>query len=86
MPYSLYQKLGKQDNELMRTNMMLSGVGSNSPIEAKCVMSVKLTIRTNGLVAAFFVVKVEGNYIVILGKDWIHANQCAPSTLHQMLT
>jgi hypothetical protein len=33
MPYLLYRKLDKQDNELTRTNMMLSGVGSNSPIE-----------------------------------------------------
>jgi hypothetical protein len=22
------------------------------------------------------------NYNVILGRDWIHANQCVPSTLH----
>lgn len=35
MPYSLYRKLGKQDNELIRNNMMLNGVGSNSSIEAK---------------------------------------------------
>jgi hypothetical protein len=24
------------------------------------------------------------NYSVILGRDWIQANQCVPSTLHQM--
>jgi hypothetical protein len=28
MPYSLYRKLGKQDDELVKTNMTLSGVGS----------------------------------------------------------
>jgi hypothetical protein len=28
---------------------------------------------------------VQGNYIVILGRDWIHANYCIPSTLHQFL-
>jgi hypothetical protein len=28
MPYSLYGKLGKQDDELDKTNMTLSGVGS----------------------------------------------------------
>jgi hypothetical protein len=54
-------------------------------IETKGVTSIELTIRTNTLVAALFVVEVEGNYCVILGRDWTHANQCVPSTLHQML-
>jgi hypothetical protein len=85
MPYSLYRKLGKQDDNLFRTNMTLSGVGSDSPIKAKGVTSVELTIGTKTLAAAFFIAEVEGNYSLILGRDWIHANQCVPSTLHQML-
>jgi hypothetical protein len=28
---------------------------------------------------------VQGNYSVILGYDWIHANHCIPSNLHQFL-
>jgi hypothetical protein len=48
-------------------------------------MSVELTIRTKTLATAFFVADVEGNYSLILGRDWIHANQCVPSMLHQML-
>jgi hypothetical protein len=85
MPYSLYRKLGKQDNELVKTNMTLSGVGTDSSIKARGVMSVELTIGTKTLAAAFFVADVEGNYSLILGRDWIHANQCISSTLHQML-
>jgi hypothetical protein len=85
MPYSLYRKLGKQDDELVKTNMTLSGVGTDSSIKAKGVTSVELTIRTKTLAAAFFVADVEGNYSLILGRDWIHANQCVPSTLHKML-
>jgi hypothetical protein len=65
--------------------MTLNIVGSNSPIEAKGVTSLKLTIGTKTLIVAFFVTEVEGNYSIILGKDWIHADQCVPSTLHQML-
>ena len=34
---------------------------------------------------AFFVSEVKGNFNLILGRDWIHANQCVPSTLHQLL-
>jgi hypothetical protein len=85
MPYSLYKKLGKQDDELVKTNMTLSGVGTDSSIKARGVTSVELTIGTKTLAAAFFVIDVEGNCSLILGRDWIHANQCIPSTLHQML-
>jgi hypothetical protein len=73
MPYSLYRKLGKQDDELVKTNMTLSGVGDSS-IKARGVTSVELTIGTKTLAAAFFVADVEGNYSLILGRDWIHAN------------
>lgn len=33
-PYSLYRKIGKQDNELIMNNMRLSSVWRNRPIEA----------------------------------------------------
>jgi hypothetical protein len=85
MPYSLYRKLGKQDDGLVKTNMMLIGVWTNSSIKAKGVMSVEVTIKTKTLAATFFVDDVEENFSLILGRDWIHANQCVPSTLHQML-
>jgi hypothetical protein len=85
MPYSMYRKLRKQEDEHVKTNMTLRGVGTDSSIKAKGVTSVELTIGTKTLVVAFFVADVEGNYSLILGRDWIHANQCVPSTLHQML-
>jgi hypothetical protein len=84
MPYSLYQKLGKPDDELVKTNMTLNGVWIDSSIKAKGDSSVELTIGTKTLVA-FFVADVEGTYSLILCRDWIHTNQCVPSTLHQML-
>jgi hypothetical protein len=85
MPYSLYRKLGKQDDELVKTNMTLSDVGTDSSIRSRGVTSVELTIGTKTLAVAFFIADVEGNYSLILDRDWIHANQCIPSTLHQML-
>jgi hypothetical protein len=33
----------------------------------------------------FFVVDVKGHYNKLLGWDWIHANECVPSTLHQCI-
>jgi hypothetical protein len=64
MPYSLYRKLGKLDNELVKTNMTRSGIGTDSSIKAKGVTSLELTIGTKTLDAAFFVTDVEGNYIL----------------------
>ena len=34
---------------------------------------------------AFFVSEVQGDFNLILGRDWIHANQCVPFSLHQFL-
>jgi hypothetical protein len=33
----------------------------------------------------FFVVDVKGGYNVLLRQDWIHTNECVPSTLHQCI-
>jgi hypothetical protein len=85
MPYSLYRKLGKQDDELVKTNMTLSGVGTDSSTKVKGVTSIELTIGTKTLVVAFFVTNVVGNYSIISSRDWINANQCIPYTLHQMM-
>ena len=46
---------------------------------------MELTIGSKSLVTAFFISEVQGNFSLILGRDWIHANQCVPSTLHQVL-
>jgi len=81
----LYKKLGSKDEELIKTNMTISGVGGGDPIGAKGVASMELTVGSKTLVTAFFVSKVQGNFSLVLGQDWIHANQCVPSTLHQIL-
>jgi hypothetical protein len=54
-------------------------------MEARGVVSMELTVGSKSLATAFFVIEVQGNYSVILGRDWIHANRCVPSTLHQFL-
>ena len=65
--------------------MTVSGLGGGDPISAKGVASMELTIGSKTLATAFFVSEVKGNFNLILGRDWIHANQCIPSTLHQLL-
>jgi hypothetical protein len=54
-------------------------------MEARGVISMELTIGSKSLATTFFIIEVQGNYSIILGRDWIHANHCIPSTLHQFL-
>jgi len=63
---SLFRKLGKVDEELVKTNMTLAGVGGENPIEAKGIASMELTIGSKTIATAFFVAEVQGNYSLIL--------------------
>jgi hypothetical protein len=84
MPYSVFKKLGWEDDELVKTNLMLNSVGDNS-MEARGIVSMELSVGRKSLATAFFVVEVQDNYSIILGHNLIHANCCVPSTLHQFL-
>jgi len=79
IPYSLFKKLGGEGEELIKTNMMVSGEGGSDPICAKGVASMELTVGSKTLAIAFFVFEVQHNFSLIFGRDWIHANQCVPS-------
>jgi hypothetical protein len=54
-------------------------------MEAQGVISMELTVGSKSLATVFFIVKVQGNYSVILSRDWMHDNRCIPSSLHQFL-
>jgi len=82
MPYSVFTKLDRKENELMKTNMGLTGF-SGELSEARGIISMDLTVGSKTLPTAFFVVDVKGRYNVLLRRDWIHAKCCVPSTLHQ---
>jgi hypothetical protein len=84
MMYSIFKKLRREDDELVKTNLTLNRMGGN-PMEARGVVSMEFTVGSKSLATAFFIVEVQGNYSVILGYDWIHANHWIPSTLHQFL-
>jgi hypothetical protein len=44
-----------------------------------------LMIGSKTLLTTFFVIEGKGAYSLLLGRDWIHANYCIPSTMHQQL-
>jgi hypothetical protein len=68
MRYPIFKKLGQEDDELVKTNLMLNGVGVNS-MEARVVVSMELTVGSKSLTAAFFIIEVQDNYSVILRHD-----------------
>ena len=58
MPYSLYKKLGDQDEELIKTNTRISGIGGSEPIGAKGVASMEVIIESKTLAIDFFISEV----------------------------
>ena len=48
-------------------------------------INVELTIGSKTLLTTFFIIDGKGSYSLLLGRDWIHANCCVPSTMHQCL-
>jgi hypothetical protein len=84
MPYTTFHKLGKGSENLMETDMMLKDFGGNTS-KTRGAINVELTIGSNTLLTTFFVIDGKGSYSLLLGHDWIHANCCIPSTMHQCL-
>jgi hypothetical protein len=84
MPYSVLCKLGHSVRDLIKTNVTLSDFNGQTS-EAQGVLSVDLTVGGKTVPTSFFVVNSKGSYTVLLGRDWIHANCCIPSTMHQCL-
>ena len=58
IPYSLFKKLGGKDKQLIKMNMMVSGVSEGDPIGAKGVASMELTVGSKTLMTAFFISEV----------------------------
>jgi hypothetical protein len=82
IPYTMLRNIGKSDEDLTQTDMMLVDFEGNvSP--AQGAICLELSIGSKTLPTAFFVIKGRRSYNLLLGRDWIHANCCIPSTMHQ---
>jgi hypothetical protein len=46
---------------------------------------VDLTVGSKTVPTSFFIVSSKSTYTILLRRDWIHANCCIPSTMHQCL-
>jgi hypothetical protein len=84
MPYSVLRRLGHSAEDLIKTNIMLSDFNGQAS-EAQGVLNVDLTVGSKTIPTSFFIVSSKSTYTVLLGRDWIHANCCIPSMMHQCL-
>jgi hypothetical protein len=82
LPLSQFKRLGHIEGDLKCTNLSLSGFAGDTT-EAKGIICKELMIRSKTVPTAFFKVDVKGCYNMLLGRNWILANECVPSTLHQ---
>jgi hypothetical protein len=83
MPYSVLRRLGRSTGDLIKTNVTLSDFNGQTS-EAQGVLSVDLIVGSKTVPTSFFTVS-KSTYTVLLGRDWIHANCCIPSMMHQCL-
>jgi hypothetical protein len=82
LPLPMFKKLGHVEGDLKRTNLIHSSfVGDLT--EAKGIIRKEVMVGSKTMPTTFFVVDVKGRYNVLLRWDWIHDNECVPSTLHQ---
>jgi hypothetical protein len=84
MPYSVLHRLGHSTEDLIKTNVMLSDFNGQAS-EAQGVLNVDLTVGSKTVLTSFFIVSSNSTYTILLRRDWIHANYCIPSTMHQCL-
>jgi hypothetical protein len=69
---------------LIETNVALSDF-SGQASEAQGVLNVDLTVGSKTVPTSFFIINNKSTYTVLLMRDWIHANYCIPSMMHQCL-
>jgi hypothetical protein len=84
MPYSVLHWLGRSAEDLIRTNVTMSDFNGQAS-EAQGVLNMDLTVGSKTVPTSFFIISSKSTYTVLLGMDWIHANCCMPSTMHQCL-
>jgi hypothetical protein len=84
MSYTTFRKLGMGLGDLTPTSIVLNDFAEN-PSDTKGCVHVDLMIGSKTLLTNFFVIEGKGAYSLLLGRDWIHANCCIPSTMHQQL-
>jgi hypothetical protein len=84
MPYSVLRRSGCSTGDLIKTNITLSDFNGQTS-EAQGVLNVDLIVGSKTVPTSFFIVNSKSTYTALHGREWIHANCCIPSMMHQCL-
>ena len=84
LPKFSLKKLGKRNPRLIPTSTTIAGFAGDKQM-AQGILSINLSVGTKDCMMAFFVIDSNAKYNALLGRDWIHTNKCAPSSLHQKI-
>jgi len=81
---STLRKLGKCTDDLFEPLTALTNFsgGVEKPIG---MLPLEVTVGSQKCQTAFYVIDAKVGYNALLGRNWIHQNQCVPSSLHQSL-
>lgn len=84
VPLSTLKKLDRNETILIPTDVVITNFIGETTKPAD-IVSADIIIGGSMTMLTFFVMQTISNYNVLLGQDWIHANSCVPSSLHQLL-
>jgi hypothetical protein len=84
MSYLVLHRLGRSAEDLIKTNVTVSNFNGQAS-EVQGILNVYLTVGSKTVPTSFFIVSSKSTYTVLLERNWIHANCCIPSTMHQCL-
>lgn len=84
LPVATMKRLGKDNHDLIPTDVLVSSfVGDITTTRG--ILPLNVEVGRQKTLSAFFVVESRASYNALLGRDWIHAAACLPSSMHQAL-
>jgi hypothetical protein len=66
MSYSVFKKLGQEDDELIKTNLKLNSMGGN-PMDIRDIVSMELTVGSKSLTTVFFTLRCKVTIALFMG-------------------
>ena len=84
MQLRMMRALGRGIGDLIETEVFVSTF-TREISKTMGILPINITMGCKTSLSTFFVINFIANYNTLLGRDWIHANWCVSSSLHQFL-
>ncbi|XP_075479340.1 uncharacterized protein LOC142520223 [Primulina tabacum] len=84
LPVRMLKSMGKTEEDLIPTEVLVASFIAETT-KTIGILPADVTVGSMLSLCAFFVVNSSANFQALVGRDWIHANQRIPSSMHQQL-